>query len=132
MKALQILVVEDDSLIAMLLVETLAEMGHGVCGVEATESGAVTAALRGRPDLIIADAQLREGNGISAVGEILRSGFVPHLFISGDTKEVLARRPDAVAIAKPFREPELVQAIQRAIDAADRDFKDRAVRLSND
>ena len=30
MKALQILVVEDDSLIAMLLVETLAEMGHGV------------------------------------------------------------------------------------------------------
>lgn len=132
MKALQILVVEDDSLIAMLLVETLAEMGHGVCGVEATENGAVTAALRGRPDLIIADAQLREGNGISAVGEILRSGFVPHLFISGDTKEVLARRPDAVAIAKPFREPELVQAIQRAIDAADRDFKDRAVRLSND
>ena len=41
MKALQILVVEDDSLIAMLLAETLAEMGHGVCGVEATERGAV-------------------------------------------------------------------------------------------
>jgi CheY-like chemotaxis protein len=132
MKALQILVVEDDSLIAMLLVETLAEMGHGVCGVEATESGAVMTALRCRPDLIIADAQLREGNGISAVAEILRSGFVPHLFISGDTKEVLARRPDAVALKKPFREPELVQAIQRALDAADRDLKDRAVRLSND
>ena len=30
MKALEILVVEDDSLIAMLLVETLVEMGHGV------------------------------------------------------------------------------------------------------
>ena len=132
MKALQILVVEDDSLIAMLLVETLAEMGHGVCGVEATESGAVMAALRCRPDLIIADAQLREGNGISAVDEILRSGFVPHLFIGGDTKEVLARRPDAVALKKPFREPELVQAIQRALDAADRDFKERALRLSND
>ena len=39
MKALQILLVEDDSLIAMLLLETLAEMGHGVCAVEATESG---------------------------------------------------------------------------------------------
>jgi CheY-like chemotaxis protein len=119
MKALQILVVEDDSLIAMLLVETLVEMGHGVCGVEATESGAVMAAHRSRPDLIIADAQLREGNGISALEEILRNGFVPHLFISGDTKEVLARRPDAVALKKPFRESELVPAIQRALDAAD-------------
>jgi len=123
MKALRILLVEDDSLIAMLLVETLAEIGHGACGVEATESGAVVAALRCRPDLIIADAQLREGNGISAVDQILRSGFVPHLFISGDAKEVLARRPDAVALEKPFREPELVLAIQRALDAGDPAFK---------
>ena len=129
MKALRILVVEDDSLIAMLLAETLAEIGHGVCGVEATENGAVLAALRCRPDLIIVDAQLRKGNGVSAVDQILGFGFVPHLFISGDIKEVLARRPDAVAIAKPFRESELVQAIQRALNAADRDFKNRAVRL---
>jgi CheY-like chemotaxis protein len=132
MKALQILVVEDDSLIAMLLVETLAEIGHGVCGVEATENGAVVAALRCRPDLIIVDAQLREGNGVSAVDQILGIGFVPHLFISGDIKKVLARRPNAVAIAKPFREPELMQAIQRALDAADRDVKDRSMRLSNE
>ena len=132
MKAPKILVVEDDSLIAMLLVETLTEMGHGVCGVEATESGAVMAALRCRPDLIIIDAQLREGNGVSAVEQILGTGFVPHLFISGDIKKVLARRPDAVAIAKPFREPELVKGIQRALGAAGRDFKDRVVGLSNE
>ena len=121
MKALQILVVEDDSLIAMLLVETLAEMGHCVCGVEATESGAVMAALRCRPGLIIADAQLREGNGVSAVDEILSIGFVPHLFISGDIKKVLARRPGAVALEKPFRDSELDQAIRHALDAANTD-----------
>src|ERR1700689_5728241 len=96
MKALKILVVEDDCLIAMLLVETLVEMGHGVCGVEATESGAVAAALRCEPDLIIVDAQLIEGNGFSAVDEILSTGFVPHLFISGNIKKVLARMPGAV------------------------------------
>ena len=78
------------------------------------------AAVRCRPDLVIVDAQLREGNGVSAVEQILRTGFVPHLFISGDIKKVLARRPDAVAIAKPFHEPELVQAIQRAAHRADR------------
>ena len=89
------------------------------------------AAVRCRPDLVIVDAQLREGNGVSAVEQILRTGFVPHLFISGDIKKVLARRPDTVAIAKPFREPELVQAIQRACDVADRN-KGRAMRLSNE
>lgn len=132
MKALQILVVEDDALIAMLLVETLAEIGHGVCGVEATESGAVVAARRCRPDLMIVDAQLRGGNGVSAVDQILGIGFVPHLFISGDIERVLARRPDAVAIAKPFRESDLVQAIQRALNAPDPDVKGRAMRLSNE
>ena len=132
MKVHQILVVEDDSLIAMLLVETLAEMGHGVCAVEATEAGAVKAALRCRPDLIIVDAQLGDGSGVSAVDEILRTGFVPHLFISGDIKKVLARRPGAVAIAKPFHESELVQAIQRALDAANDDYKDRATKLASD
>jgi two-component system, response regulator PdtaR len=118
MKALQILVVEDDSLIAMLLVETLAEMGHGVCAVEATQAGAVRAALRCRPDLMIVDAQLRKGNGVSAVDEILSAGFVPHLFVSGDIKKVLARRPEAVVIEKPFRESELDQAIRRTLDTA--------------
>jgi DNA-binding response OmpR family regulator len=129
MKALQILVVEDDSLIAMLLVETLAEMGHGVCGVETTESGAVTAALRCRPDLIIVDAQLIEGNGVSAVDEILSTGFIPHLFISGDIKKVLALRPAAVAIEKPFRDSELDHAIRRALDA-ENNHEGKAMKLS--
>jgi CheY-like chemotaxis protein len=132
MKALQILVVEDESLIAMLLVETLAEMGHGVCGMETTATGVVAAALRCRPDLIIVDAQLRDGDGISAVDEILRTGFVPHLFISGDIKKVMARRPDAVAIEKPFRDSELDQAIQRALGAALNNREGRAVKLSNE
>lgn len=131
MRALQILVVEDDTLIAMLLVETLAEMGHGVCGVETTERGAVTAALRCHPDLIIVDAQLREGNGVSAIDEILSTVFVPHLFISGNIKTVLARRPSAVAMTKPFREAELDQAIRRALDAVDNNRERRAVKLSN-
>jgi len=115
MKALDILVVEDDSLIAMLLGETLAEMGHGVCGVEATETGAVTAALRYRPDLIIVDAQLREGNGVSAVDEILRSDSSRTCSSAVTLKKVLALGPGAVVIEKPFRELDLIQAIHLAL-----------------
>ncbi|WP_020177336.1 response regulator [Methyloferula stellata] len=118
MKGLRVLIAEDDALIGMLLAETLEEMGHEVCAIEATEADTVTAAVRYRPDLMILDVRLANGNGISAVEEILHTGFVPHFFISGDRSEVLARRPGAVVIQKPFREPDLAWAIQRALDAA--------------
>jgi len=116
MKALRILLIEDDAMIGMLIAEMLSEMGHDVCAVEATEAEAVTAAARYLPDLMIVDAQLRDGNGVSAVEEILRTGFVPHVFASGDTSSIQALRPDAVVIQKPFRESDLVRAMHRALD----------------
>src|SRR5665213_3286991 len=67
MKALRVLIMEDDPLIGMLLVEWLEEMGFGVCAVAATVVDAVTAAAQNRPDLVIADARLGGGSGISAI-----------------------------------------------------------------
>jgi CheY-like chemotaxis protein len=118
MKALRVLVVEDDFMIGMLLAQMLETMGHDVCAIEATEAEAVTAVVRWRPDLMIVDARLGDGSGVSAVEEILRTGFVPHVFISGDTSRVQALRPGTVMIQKPFLEPDLVRAIQRALGAA--------------
>lgn len=118
MKALNILVVEDDALIGMLFADVLAAMGHGVCAIEATEADAVAAAARYKPDLMIVDAQLRDGSGVSAVEEILRTGWVPHVFVSGETSGIHALRPDAIVIQKPFRDADLNRAIQRALDAA--------------
>lgn len=104
-------------MIGMLLADVLAEMGHDVCAIEATEADAVAAAVRCKPDLMIVDARLGDGSGVSAVEEILRAGFVPHVFVSGETSSVQALRPDAVVIQKPFREPDLARAIQRALGA---------------
>jgi two-component system, response regulator PdtaR len=118
MKALRVLVVEDDALIAGLLSELLAGMGHDVCATAATEAHAVAAATRHRPDLLIVDAALARGSGVSAVEEILRAGPVAHLFVSGDPGTVQALRPNAVVIRKPFRERELLSAIESAINAA--------------
>jgi DNA-binding NtrC family response regulator len=118
MKALRVLVVDDDAIIAMLLADMFAAMGHDVCAIEATEAGAVSAAVRCRPDLMIVDAQLGDGRGITAVEEILRTGFVPHVFVSGDISTVRALKPGAVAMQKPFSESDLLRAIQRALGAA--------------
>jgi two-component system, response regulator PdtaR len=118
MKALRVLVVEDEILIGMLLADTLGAMGHDVCAIEATETGAVAAAARCKPDLMIVDARLRDGSGVSAVEEILRTRWVPHVFVSGETSTIHALRPGAIVIRKPFRDMELNHAIQRALDAA--------------
>ncbi len=118
MRALRVLVVDDDALIGSLLAEMLAETGHEVCGVEATEVGAVAAAERCHPDLVIIDVHLGGGSGISAVDKILRIGYVPHVFVTGDPSGVTALRPSAVCVRKPFRESELILAMERALAPA--------------
>ena len=117
MTALRVLVVEDEAIIAMLFADVLVAMGHEVCAIEATEAGAVAAAVRCRPDLMIVDAHLRDGSGISAVAAILRAGFVPHVFVSGDPLRDQPLARGAVVLQKPFRDSELVRAIERALGA---------------
>jgi DNA-binding response OmpR family regulator len=118
MKAFRVLMMEDDPLIGMLVAELLEEMGYDVCAIAATAADGVTAAAQYRPDLVIADVRLGDGSGISAIEEILRTGFVPHLFMTGNISRVKALRPDAVVLEKPFRAAELMLAIQRALDIA--------------
>lgn len=115
MKAPRVLVVEDDAMIGVLLGEMLEGMGYDVCGIEATEADAVTAAARCRPDLMIVDVQLGDGSGVSAIDTIHRSGPVPHVFVSGDIAKIRALRPGSIAIQKPYRESELALVIQRAL-----------------
>ena len=115
MKALRILVVEDDVMIGGLLAETLEDLGHVVCAVETNAANAVAAAARHHPDLMIVDVGLGEASGVAAVKEILRSGFVPHVFATGDALRDLSLGPNAVLIQKPFRGPDIVHAIERAL-----------------
>jgi DNA-binding response OmpR family regulator len=115
MKALRVLVVEDNAIIGMLLGEMLTDMGHDVCGIERTEADAVAAAVRCKPDLMIVDARLGDGSGVKAIRTILLSGPMPHLFISGTNVE--ADSPDTVVLQKPFHERQLVGAIERVLDS---------------
>ena len=125
MNALRTLVVEDDAMIGGLLAETLEDLGHAVCAVETNVAKAVAAALRWRPDLMIIDLGLGEASGIAAVKAILQSGFVPHVFVTGEALSSISLGRGAVLIRKPFRVSDLDQAIQRALAAAA--FLDREV-----
>jgi len=118
MKALRTLVVEDDAIIGRLLAETLESLGHTVCVVETNVAKAAAAASHWRPDLMIVDVGLGEASGIAAVKEILRSEFVPHVFVTGDTVRGMPLGPETVLIQKPFRVSDLERAIQAALATA--------------
>ena len=115
MNPLCILVVEDDRVIGPLLAEILEDLGHFVCAVEVDAAKAVAAAARFHPDLMIVDVGLGEVSGVAAVREILRDGFVPHVFVTGDLVRNLSLGPDAVLLQKPYRGSDLVAAIARAV-----------------
>jgi CheY-like chemotaxis protein len=112
---LRVLVIEDDATIASLLAETVEGLGHSVCGIATTEAEAVVQARTSQPDLMIVDAGLSDGNGVTAVEAILRARFVPHLFVTGNGRQVRALHPEAVILEKPFFVPELIRAIEQAL-----------------
>ena len=114
MTALRILLIDDDAIIAMALADVLTGMGHEVCEIAETESDAVAAADRCKPDFMIADANLYEGSGISAVAKILVGGFVPHLFMTGDPDKVQGSVAGAIILRKPFTINDLTSAMARS------------------
>ena len=109
MRRLRILLVEDDGNIGSLIVEIVASMGHEVCTVATTELEAVTAAERLSPDLMIVDVRLRAGGGVAAMETILRRTAMPHIFMTGGSRQDV---PDnAVLLQKPFGSTELTAAL---------------------
>lgn len=116
MTPLSILIAEDEAVIAMLLGEVLVSLGHSICASVATADEAVAAAVAHNPDLIIIDAGLRDSSGMDAIAAITASAPVAHIFISGNKTAVLAQRPGALVIEKPFDEGMLISAINIAAD----------------
>ncbi|UPY35630.1 response regulator [Sediminicoccus sp. KRV36] len=115
---LRVLIIEDEVVIGMLLAQLLAAMGHEVTAVEGTEEGAVAAAGKARPDLILADERLRAGSGISAVERILRDGFIPHIWMSGAPTHRAILSRGVAELRKPFSELELELAIAQVTMSA--------------
>lgn len=118
MSNLRIMIVEDNGLLAALLAELLTTMGHEVCATETSATGAAAAAARQRPDLILVDVGLSEGDGRSAMADIARTRAVPHIYITGGPLTAEGFPPGAVVLRKPFSERLLAQAITRALTQA--------------
>ena len=111
--ATDVLIIEDETFIAMDLESLVKNLGHHVIGVARTHTDAVALAKNKKPGLILADIQLADGSsGLDAVNELLRTFEVPVVFITAYPERFLTgERPEpAFLISKPFQ-PAMVSAV---------------------
>ena len=116
--ATDVLIIEDEPIIAMDLEELVQSCGHRVVGVASSEVEAIEIAERTRPGLILADINLGlGGDGSSAVSKILRSHYAPVIFVTAYPERLLtgdAIEP-AFVITKPFEPLTLAIATYQAV-----------------
>ena len=111
--ATDVLIIEDEALIALDLEALLENLGHRVVGVARTRSEAVAIARNKRPGLILADIQLADGSsGLDAVNDLLNTFEVPVIFITAYPERFLTgERPEpAFLVSKPYQ-PATVSAL---------------------
>ncbi len=116
--ATDVLIIEDEPIIAMDLEQLVAGCGHRVVGVATSEAQAVDMAQLHRPGLILADINLgRGGDGTAAVSRILASHYAPVIFVTAYPERLLtgeALEP-AFVITKPFEPLTLAIATYQAV-----------------
>ena len=111
--ATDVMIIEDEPIIAMDIEAIVVSLGHEVTGIARTQHQALQLAAKKKPGLILADIQLADGSsGIDAVTQILSTMEVPVIFITAFPERLLTgERPEpAFLITKPFT-PEMVKAV---------------------
>jgi DNA-directed RNA polymerase specialized sigma24 family protein/CheY-like chemotaxis protein len=130
--ATDVLIIEDETFIAMDLESLVKNLGHSVIGVARTHADALALAKTRRPGLILADIQLADGSsGLEAVNELLRTFEVPVVFITAYPERFLTgERPEpAFLISKPFQ-PAMVSAVASQALFFQRNSRNRTARAA--
>jgi CheY-like chemotaxis protein len=111
--ATDVVIIEDEPLIALDLVQLVNDLGHRVVRVARTAEQAIEATRALKPGLVLADIHLADGSsGLDAVNEILRTISLPVVFVTAFPQRLLTgTRPEPTfLVTKPFQ-PQNVKAI---------------------
>ncbi len=130
----QILVVEDEGLVAQDLKRTLEGLGYEVPAIASTGEAAITKAEETRPDLALMDIVLRgEVDGVNAAEQISNRCDIPVVYLTShadnDTLQRAKTGEPFGYILKPFDEKELHSVIEMALQ---KHRKQKALKESRD
>ena len=124
--ATDILIIEDEALIALDLEDIIEKLGHRSIGVARTRSEAIALSKTKRPGLILADIQLADGSsGLEAVNDLIATFEVPVIFITAYPERFLTgERPEpAFLVSKPYQRSMISALVSQALF-----FERKAVR----
>lgn len=116
--ATDVLVIEDEAVIAMDIKELAEELGHRVVEIARTRDEAVAAAARHAPGLVMADIRLADdSSGVDAVRDILARIDAPIVFVTAYPERLLTGdRPEPTyLVTKPFDRLSLKATIGQAL-----------------
>jgi len=113
----RVLIIEDETLIALLLEDMLTDLGCTILGSASTVEAAIDMLERTPPGLAVLDINLG-GEKSYAVAEALAKRGVPFVFSTGYADGRLeAPWQDRPVLQKPFGQEQLAEAVQAALKA---------------
>jgi DNA-directed RNA polymerase specialized sigma24 family protein len=116
--ATDVLIIEDEALIALDLQALVENLGHKVVGVARTKAEALAIGRNNALGLILADIQLADGSsGLDAVNDLLNTFEVPVIFITAYPERFLTgKRPEpAFLVSKPYRPSALSAMVSQVL-----------------
>lgn len=121
LQRLRILIVEDDYITARDVAAMLERRGYPVTGIAHNVTSATESLARSRPDLVLLDIQLGEGNDSLAFAQDLSIlHAIPVVYLTGYSPEALLDQARATApvgfLRKPFSEAEVASALETAAE----------------
>jgi DNA-binding LytR/AlgR family response regulator len=120
MSKINILVVEDESIVSKDIQHSLKKVGYNVVGAASTGEKAIELALSEKPDLILMDIMLKGSmNGIEAADIIKKEMSIPVIFLTAYADESTLAKAKITEpygyILKPFKEIDIQTSVEMAI-----------------
>ncbi len=120
MSKVNVLVVEDESIVSKDIQYSLKKLGYNVIGAAATGEKAIELATELKPDIILMDIMLKgDITGIEASAEIKEKLQIPIIFLTAYADESTLAKAKVTEpyayIIKPFKEIDLHTSIEMAL-----------------
>lgn len=120
MPSANVLIVEDESIIAMDIRTSLELSGYQIAAIATSSEEAIAAVTSCNPDIVLMDIQLQgDRDGIETAEKVQREFHLPVVYLTAHADEKTLSRAKSTQpfgyILKPFDDQELVTAIEIAL-----------------